>query len=84
MLTLPARAVKTRMAMAVDELPEGPLRDGFLAFLDEMVDLVQNPRCAERQSDGVPCASVVTSCEECQRTVEVLRRLRSVLAEERG
>lgn len=46
-------------------------------LVDELCTLVESPRCAESQADGVPCGSAHTSCERCDRFREFLARLRS-------
>lgn len=51
----------------------GPARR---SLLDELLLLAAEPGCAESQADGVPCASVHTSCDQCQKYRDLLAAVR--------
>lgn len=58
--------------LALREIPESPLRDRVSSLFGELVRFVQQPRCMGMQSDGFPCGTPHTSCEECQQMFQVL------------
>ncbi len=60
------------MVMALREIPDSPLRARVSALLRDLVRFIQQPRCQGMQSDGFPCGSPHTSCEECQHMLKVL------------
>jgi predicted DCC family thiol-disulfide oxidoreductase YuxK len=66
-----------RLLRSLRELPESPLRRRLYALVRDLVQFVSNPGCPEAQADGVPCASVDTDCERCQRVFRVLESLRT-------
>jgi hypothetical protein len=39
------------------------------------------PTCAESQADGVPCANADKACDQCVRSLESLRLVRSEILE---
>lgn len=65
-------AEEWKIVMALREIPDSPLRAKVSGLLDELVRFIQQPRCLGMQSDGFPCGSPHTSCEECQRMLDVL------------
>ena len=69
-----------RILSALRDIPPGPLRDRFLAFVLELADVVQDPHCSERQADGAPCMTVSMDCVQCHQIDALLagfeRRLR--------
>ncbi len=68
-----------RLIARLREAPEGPLRHRLLELLDELVQFLREPRCAQVQADGVPCGAVEADCEECLQVAEMLTTLRSSL-----
>ncbi len=62
-----------------DSLPV-EARTMFFRRLDELLGLLEEPRCAECQADGVPCPHVGVSCELCGRAVQWVRDLREAIA----
>jgi len=72
-----------RLIEALREIPAGEARDELLDLVEDLFDRVREPRCAESQGDGVPCATVDMACEDCRHTASVLaalhRRLLSTL-----
>jgi len=64
---------------ALRDLPEGRLRADLLALLDEFLSFAQDLRCAQMQADGVPCPSAHTACDECQRVLARLDRIRAAV-----
>ena len=61
-----------KIVMALRELPDSPLRAKVSGLLAELVRFIQQPRCLGMQSDGFPCGTPHTSCEECQQLLQVL------------
>jgi len=62
-----------------DSLPKDE-QAGFLRDLEHLLTLAAEPRCAEAQADGVPCATLETDCEHCGRALAWLTRLRAEIA----
>lgn len=60
------------IVMALREIPDSPVRTKVSGIFSELVRFVQQPRCLGMQSDGFPCGSPHTSCEECQQMLKVL------------
>ena len=58
------------------EIPPSPLRDLMNEMVTALLEYVREPRCAEMQADGVPCATPDADCEQCRRLKEVLQTLR--------
>ena len=51
-------------------------------LLAQLMKVASEPRCAESQADGVPCATAHGSCENCARFTEFVASIRDgVLAE---
>jgi hypothetical protein len=65
-------AEEWRIVMALREIPDSPLRQKVSGLFGELARFVQQPRCLGMQSDGFPCGSPNTSCEECQQMLKVL------------
>ncbi len=61
-----------RFVLALRDIPESPLRDKVSTLFTELVRFVEQPRCMGMQSDGFPCGTPHTSCEECQQMFQVL------------
>ena len=61
-----------KIVMALREIPDSPLRAKVSGLLGELVRFIQQPRCLGMQSDGFPCGTPHTSCEECQHMLQVL------------
>jgi hypothetical protein len=61
-----------KIVMALREIPDSPLRAKVSGLLGELVRFIQQPRCLGMQSDGFPCGTPNTSCEECQQMLRVL------------
>lgn len=47
---------------------------------EELIELLDEPRCAESQADGAPCPDAACDCEACGRALAWVRRLRRQLA----
>jgi hypothetical protein len=52
----------------------------FFRELDGVLALMEEPRCAEAQADGVPCPQVDVGCDECGRALAWVRELRDAIA----
>lgn len=61
-----------RIVMALRDIPDSPLRQKVSGLLGELIRFIQQPRCLGMQSDGFPCGTPHTSCEECQHMLKVL------------
>ena len=61
-----------KIVMALREIPDSPMRSKVSGLLAELVRFIQQPRCLGMQSDGFPCGTPHTSCEECQHMLQVL------------
>jgi hypothetical protein len=79
----PASAVLAREAQLVHDLRAAlpvEVQTVFFRQFDELLALVEEPRCAECQADGVPCPHVGVSCEVCGRALSWVRDLRDAIA----
>ena len=65
-------AEEWKVVLALREIPDSPLRTKVSGLLTELMRFIQHPRCQGMQSDGFPCSSPSTSCEECQQMLDVL------------
>jgi hypothetical protein len=61
-----------KIIMALREIPDSPMRKKVSGLLGELVRFIQQPRCLGMQSDGFPCGTPNSSCEECQHMLQVL------------
>ena len=61
-----------RLLCSLREIPTGELRERVTGLAARLADFVRDPRCAEMQADGVPCADVSTACEDCQEVNALL------------
>ena len=65
-------AEEWKIVMALRDIPDSPARTKISGLLAELVRFIQQPRCLGMQSDGFPCGTPHTSCEECQHMLKVL------------
>jgi hypothetical protein len=65
-------AEEWKVVMALRDIPDSPLRTKVSALLAELLRFIQQPRCLGMQSDGFPCGTPTSSCEECQHMLQVL------------
>ena len=56
-------------------IPPSPLRNRVTSLIDELVEFIHDPKCAEMQGDGVPCDNVSTACEQCAHVAEMLESM---------
>ena len=61
-----------KIVMALRDIPDSPLRAKISGLLGELIRFIQQPRCLGMQSDGFPCGTPHSSCEECQHMLQVL------------
>ena len=61
-----------KFVLALRDIPESPLRAKVSTLFTELVRFIEQPRCMGMQSDGFPCGTPHTSCEECQQMFQVL------------
>ncbi len=52
----------------------------FFRQFDDLLALLEEPRCAECQADGVPCPHLGQACDECGRAAAWVRDLREAIA----
>ncbi len=65
-----------RIISAMRDLPESPLKALLGEVMTGLADFAREPRCAEMQADGVPCAVADADCEQCRKLKQVLETLR--------
>ena len=65
-----------RIISAMRDLPPSPLKELLGQVMAGLVEFVREPRCAEMQADGVPCAVPDADCEQCRKLKQVLETLR--------
>jgi len=75
-------AEEWKIIMALREIPDSPLRKKVSGLLGELVRFIQQPRCLGMQSDGFPCGTPHSSCEECQHMLQVLDDLAARLPQQ--
>ena len=68
-----------KIVMALREIPDSPLRVKVTNLFSELARFIQQPRCLGMQSDGFPCGTPHTSCEECQQMLQVIDDLAAKL-----
>jgi hypothetical protein len=73
---VPLAPEEWEMVCRLRDVPPGRSRRELLALLRDLVTFAAAPGCSEMQADGVPCASVHASCDDCQRIASCLSRMR--------
>lgn len=66
-----------QLVHALRAIPDSPLKSRILDIIQALVGVGANPRCAEAQADGFPCACADSRCELCNG---VFRRLDAIAA----
>jgi hypothetical protein len=69
-----------RLAEVVRDLPP----DRLQLLLDELLAILDEPRCSEAQADGAPCTTTSVDCRRCARFGTRLSGLRERLLQEAG
>ncbi len=69
-----------KLISGLRDIPPSPLRDLMGEMMTALLEYVREPRCAEMQADGVPCASPTADCEQCLKVSGLLRTLRQGVA----
>jgi hypothetical protein len=69
-VTLTAR--EWELISTLRAIPPSPLRTRVAALIEDLVEFIRDPKCAEMQGDGVPCDNVSTACEQCVHVAELL------------
>jgi hypothetical protein len=64
-----------RLIWAYRDVPGGQPRELLAQVITALCELVREPRCAQVQADGVPCATPTSDCAECLRLKQVLADL---------
>lgn len=73
------RPSEWEMVCRLREVPRGPLQAEVLEVVSGLLRFAASPTCSRAQSDGVPCASAHTSCDECRLVAAQLARLRGMV-----
>jgi hypothetical protein len=68
-----------RLVCALRGVPSGALRYALTEVLDELVERVKEPRCAEYQADGAACPTLDVACEKCQQVGGMLSDIKTRL-----
>ena len=69
-----------KLIAGLRDIPASPLRDLMGEMMSALVEYVREPRCAEMQADGVPCASAEADCEQCVKVRGLLTTLKRGVA----
>lgn len=69
-VTLTAR--EWELISTLRAIPPSPLKHKVASLIDELVEFIHDPKCAEMQGDGVPCDNVSTACEQCVHVAGML------------
>jgi hypothetical protein len=56
--------------------------DRLQLLLDELLSILEEPRCSEAQADGAPCTTTSIDCRRCARFGDRLAGLRARLMAE--
>ncbi len=70
-----------KLVSSLRDIPPSPLRDLMGEMVTALLEYVREPKCAEMQADGVPCASPTADCEQCQKVRQLLVTLRQGIAQ---
>jgi hypothetical protein len=62
-----------RLIAGLHDLPSEAMRLRLTEVMEEVLDFVREPACAERQADGVPCQGTELACEDCREVLALLR-----------
>jgi hypothetical protein len=73
-----------RLVTALREVPASALRTRVNALVEALVELAREPKCSEHMADGVPCASVHASCDQCDQVTRMLEGLEAMQLQLRG
>lgn len=73
-----------RLLTGLREVPESSLKTRVKALVEALLWMAREPRCAGNQADGVPCASVHASCEQCLQVTRMLDGLEAMELQVRG
>jgi hypothetical protein len=73
-----------RLVQSLREAPECSLKNRVNALVEALVSMAKEPRCAEQQADGVPCASVHANCDQCVQVTRMLEGLEAMELQIRG
>ncbi len=74
-ITAYLNADEWRLIQALREVPPSALRDHVWELLVELTDLVREPKYPEVQTNGVPCSSPHSSCDQCVQVTALIERL---------
>ena len=75
LINLTVSPAEFRMITTLRDMPESPLRDRVHRLLGELLAFARNPRCAEFQADGIPCADPMADCDQCKLVTGMLDTL---------
>jgi hypothetical protein len=75
LLPIPLTAPERGLIFGLRAIADSPLRHRLLEVVDRLIQIGQEPCCAEAQADGVPCASVHRQCDTCDGVFERVQAL---------
>jgi hypothetical protein len=64
-IALALTPAESHLIHALRAIPESPVKSRILEIVNELVRIGEDPRCAEAQADGFPCACSSSQCELC-------------------
>lgn len=73
--TIPVSPAELRLLTTLRDMEESPLKDRVHRLLEDLLAFARNPRCAELQADGVPCANPAADCDQCKVVLEMLETM---------
>jgi hypothetical protein len=74
-LPVPLTAPERGLIFGLRAIADSPLRNRLLEVVEHLIQIGQEPCCAEAQADGVPCASVHRQCDACAAVFERVQAL---------
>ena len=75
LLPVPLTAPERDLIFGLRAIADSPLRHRLLEVVDRLIEIGQEPCCAEAQADGVPCVSVHRQCDACAAVFERVQSL---------
>ncbi len=73
-------AEEWELVSTLRSLPASPLKNRVNALINELLQFIRDPHCAEMQGDGMPCDNVTTACEQCTHVADMLDSMDRVSA----
>ena len=67
------------LVRSLREVTPSTVRDRATDLVGQLLAFVATPGCTTQQADGAPCDTPQTSCDECDRVLQVLGDLQARL-----